>query len=323
MAYFKLEQNKKGLCAKIQVFSKDLETSKDKIYTKRIYNEKNLTEAKFEKFVEKYSREFEEEIQTAYKERNDKLKSRVLTFAQLGKEFIANIKTNLSISYYIRATDVVKRFNNYLESINLHKDPINVIKVRDVQMFLNSFQSYERCQEGSVKLIKDLPSKVNYRLLAQEKIIDRCTSYEMRRRRKHINSDKAKKICEIYGLTFNEYFEVVNTKTSYSTETIKGYRRVLRTIFNEALRYEWINKNPVCQTKVGAGSGNTSLREVHEKEVFSIQEAKDFIQTLNEMDDDFIFKKVVLKFMILTGVRIGEMCGLKWCDIDFTKKWFT
>ena len=54
--------------------------------------------------------------------------------------------------------------------------------------------------------------------------------------------------------------------------------------------------------------------------MFSIQEAKDFISALDEMDDDLIFKKTVLKFMLLTGVRIAEMCGLKWSDIDFNKK---
>ena len=31
-------------------------------------------------------------------------------------------------------------------------------------------------------------------------------------------------------------------------------------------------------------------------------------------------KKVILKFILLTGVRNGEMCGLRWSDIDFDKK---
>ena len=95
---------------------------------------------------------------------------------------------------------------------------------------------------------------------------------------------------------------------------------MLRTIFNEALRYDWITKNPVCQTKVGSGSGNVSLRSVHEKEVYTTFEAKEFIKALDKMDEDLIYKKTVMKFMLLTGVRIGEMCGIKWSDIDFNKK---
>ncbi len=320
MAYYKIEQNKKGLVAKIQVYSKDLETGKNKIFTKRIYNDKGLTDAKFEKLVEKCSIEFEEEVQEAYKNRTDKFKSRILTFDELGKEFIQNIKTNLSINYYLRATDVVARFNDYLQQANLHKEPISSINVRDVQLFLNSFQYYKTASDDKAKLKKELPKTVSFRLLDREKILDRCSSYNMRKRNGNIALSKAQKICELYGLKFDEYFIKIDNTRYYAVETIKGYRRVLRTIFNEAVRYDWITKNPVCLTKIGAGGGNTSLRTINEKEVFSFHETKDFINTINNMDDDLIYKKIVFKFMILTGVRIAEMCGLRWSDIDFDKK---
>lgn len=320
MANFKIETNKKGLVAKIQVFTKDAKTGKNKFVTKRVYNEKNLTEAKFEKYIEKISIKFEEEVQEAYRRQCDEYRNRILTFAQLGKEFVENIKKNLSISYYDRAKEVVKRFNQFLEDNGLSKEPISEIKVRDVQMFLNSFQTYQHNGSGNIRLKKDLPREYSWRLLAREKIIDRSSSYELKRNRKKITKEKALQICKFFNLEFSQYFEEVNKTVPYSTETVKGYRRILRTIFNEGVRYDWITKNPVCQTKVGAGSSNTSLRPVPEKEVFSIQETKDFISAIDNLDDDLIFKKTIFKFMILTGVRIAEMCGLKWSDIDFTRK---
>ena len=320
MAYYKIEENKKGLVAKIQVHTKDSKTGRPKIITKRLYNDKELTEAKFEKYVEKYSLQFEEDVLNSYKEESNRIKNKILTFEQLGNEFVQNIKTNLSMNYYLRARDVIQKFNDYLSNNNLNKEPISEIKVRDVQMFLNSFQTYQKHTSGTVKLKTELPKTINWRLLDREKIIDRSTSYELKRHRKRISKVKALQICTFYNLQFDKYFQEIDLSENYSTETIKGYRRVLRTVFNEALRYDWINKNPVCQTKVGAGSGNSSLRPIHEKEVFSIQEAKDFIANLDKMDDEFIFKKTVLKFMLLTGVRIAEMNGLKWSDIDFNKK---
>lgn len=77
------------------------------------------------------------------------------------------------------------------------------------------------------------------------------------------------------------YFEPVYKAKNYSPETIKGIRRVLRTLFNEAVRYEWITKNPVCGTKIGAGNSNISITAVTEKEVFSIAEAKQRIGVEN------------------------------------------
>lgn len=320
MASYKIQQTKKGLVAKVNVFTKDKETGKSKIITKRIYNEKNLSESKFAKFIEKESILFEQEVLNKIKNKESYQKDRVLTFEELSNEFLENIKRNLSISYYIKSKDTVTRFNKFLKEVHLSSEPISEIKVRDIQIFLNTFQSYKRQGYGKVKLKRDLPKGTNFRLLAREKIIPRNTSYDLRRGKRYITKEKALKICEFCNIDFNQFFEEKTASELYSAETIKGHRRVLRTIFNEAVRYDWITKNPVSQTKVGASSGNVSLRAVQGKEVFSIQETKDFIKTLEDMDEDLIYKKVILEFMILTGVRIAEMCGLKWCDIDFNKK---
>ena len=107
--------------------------------------------------VEKLSIEFEEDVLKAYKEETTVLRSKVLTFSELMKEWQANIKANLSISYYLRAQEVGRKFNAFLVEQHLEELP--------------------------------------------------------------------------------------NEKT-YAIKTIKGYRRVLRTLFNEAVRYEWIVKTP-------------------------------------------------------------------------------
>ena len=39
MASYKIETNKKGLVAKINIYTKDIDSGKNKIITKRVYNE--------------------------------------------------------------------------------------------------------------------------------------------------------------------------------------------------------------------------------------------------------------------------------------------
>lgn len=321
MAYFKITPNKKGeLQAKIQVSGKDLSTDKNKLFVKRVYNTDNLTEAKFRKQVEKLSIEFEEEVAKAYQEETTQLRSKVLTFSELMKEWKANIKANLSISYYLRAQEVEKRFGSFLKEQHLDDKPISVITVRDVQMFLNTFTQKGYKTIPTVKVKKDFPKTVNFRELARERIINRCSSYGMRRKGNPIERETALAICEHCGLDFNEYFEEVPSEKQYAAETVKGYRRILRTLFNEAVRYEWIVKNPVCSTKIGAGSSNTSLRAVPEKEVYSFKEAREFIGRLDGLPPEDIYKKIPLKLMLLTGMRLAEVCGLRWSEVDFTKK---
>lgn len=319
MAYYKITTNKKGeLVAKMQVYGKDLSTGERKLYVKRVYNENGLTEAKFKKFLDKEAIAFEEEVARAYREHDVSVKARVLTFHELMAEWKENIRINLSISYYERACEVEKKFNEYLKEVRLYDKPISEITVRDIQLFLNSFASkkYNLTLKLTAKLKNPLPKAVNFRQLAREGIIDRTRSYYMNHRDTHITQEVAHAICERYNLKYDDYFETVKNERSYAVETIKGYRRVLRTLFNEAVRYEWIAKNPVCGTKIGAGSSNTSLRAVPEKEVFSFKEAQEFLSMLDGLPDDIINQRVCIKLMLLTGIRNAELHGLRWSDVD-------
>ena len=323
MPYFKIEKNSKGeLIARIHIHTKDNITGKSKYVTKRIHNDQNLTEARFQRKVELFALEFENEVREAKNKYGQPQynRNRILTFKELSDEFLANVKANLSINYYEKSKRTIKLFNEYLEKYNLDMLPVNEIQVRDIQLFLNSFNNYNINNNDKYTLRKPLPNIVSYRLLAKEHIIDRSTSYNLKYRNGKIIYDKVKKICDFYNLDINEYFSKVDSLKGYSSQTIKGHRQIIRAVFSEAVRYDWIAKNPVSQTKIGSAAGNAALRPVEEKEVYSISEAKEFIKILDGLDYDFINEKTVIKFMLLTGVRLGEMCGIRWDDIDFEKK---
>lgn len=320
MAYFKIETDRKGrLKARIQVSGKDYETGKAKIFTKKVYNNDNLTEAKFRKQVDKIALAYEDEVLKAYTEQKSVVYNKVLTFSELAEEWVQTVKSNLSYNYYLHARDVTKRFNDYLITKRLDDKPLSEITVRDVQLYLNTFTSGYAKQVSVVRLKQELPKKVNFRKLARDGVITRCSSYGMRRKGNNITEETAKKICEACGLPFVEYFEMATVNHAYSPETIKGQRRVLRTLFNEAVRYDWITKNPVCSTKIGAGNSNSCLREVPEKEVYSFAEAKAFLKGLDDFSDEYIFKRIPLEIMLLTGLRLAEVCGLRWSDVDFER----
>ena len=186
-----------------------------------------------------------------------------------------------------------------------------------MQLYLDTFG--RKPQAGLVKLKKGLPEKVNFRELARQKIITANLAYRMKRLSKPIRTSTAQKICEFNKLDFDQYFEEVESDEFYAAEMVKGFRRVLRTIFNEAIRYDWTTKNPVCATKIGVGNNNISLRPVHEKEVFSITESQAFLQALDKLPEDMAYRVIPVKIMLLTGARIGEVHGLRWSDIDFDK----
>ena len=62
------------------------------------------------------------------------------------------------------------------------------------------------------------------------------------------------------------------------------------------------------------------LRAIDEKEVFSLLEMKLFLQALDDLSEGKMYQKISFKIMVLAGVRLSELCGLKWEDVDFEKR---
>ena len=120
-----------------------------------------------------------------------------------------------------------------------------------MQLYLDTFG--RKPQAGLVKLKKDLPEKVNFRELARQNILTSNSAYRLKKLNANIRVKTAENICAFYNLNIKEYFQPVESEEFYAAETIKGVRRVLRAIFNEAIRYDWMTKNPVCATKIGVG----------------------------------------------------------------------
>ena len=95
-----------------------------------------------------------------------------------------------------------------------------------------------------------------------------------------------------------------------SVNTIDGVHTVLHQVFDLALDDNYIRSNP-C---------DNVLRELKQSHVFKIEKRRgltrqeqDLFLKLTEND---IYHDLYL-FMLLTGIRIGELSALTWEDIDF------
>jgi integrase len=91
---------------------------------------------------------------------------------------------------------------------------------------------------------------------------------------------------------------------SVAAATKAKLRNIMSALFNHAIRYEWLDKNPISLVRQGA-------KRERIPEVLDVSEIKALLTQLQ-----YPYKAMVL-VAAATGLRVSELLGLKWQEIDF------
>ena len=219
-------------------------------------------------------------------------------------------------NYNIESTFIRKRGNNY----NVYIEYINEEGKRKQK----SLAKYETKKEAEKHLI-DLKSSINNNKFIISKditFIDRYKIYHEdssknfspstlpnRRSMMKVNIEPFFGQVKLQDVTPYMLQTFINkTYSEYSKDGAKTIVSVVKTVLNEAYRLKEISENPCHFVKTPA-----STKEGIERfEVYNKEEVKNIINKLNGSHIE-----IPILIMLSTGLRIGEVCGLRWQDIDF------
>jgi integrase len=128
--------------------------------------------------------------------------------------------------------------------------------------------------------------------------------------KKHLIEENPFADKEIAKITTENIDALYNLKLDegYSTSYIRKMHQMLNQAFNQAVKWKKISANPV----VDADPPSVKSEEMR---IWCIEEIQAF---LNQCRDERHYMTFLLA--IYTGMRRGEILGLKWSDIDFTRK---
>ena len=104
------------------------------------------------------------------------------------------------------------------------------------------------------------------------------------------------------------------------THVHKGNRvkHMAQRIFAHAVLKGFIEYNPVTQL-----SGAKALKATRTKHHASLTDPKGFAVLLRDIDqlsDKQVYSKPILKLLTLTFARVGDICAMRWADIDLNAK---
>lgn len=128
-------------------------------------------------------------------------------------------------------------------------------------------------------------------------------------RGENTTSGSAKKICEGLSLKLADAFEPIDKNAVLSDSTILHHHRLISSILNTAVEWQIIFANPAERVK------SPRVNRV-EANYLDEDQVKRLIQSLES--EPIIYRTIII-LLIYSGLRRGELCGLKWSDIDFDK----
>lgn len=99
----------------------------------------------------------------------------------------------------------------------------------------------------------------------------------------------------------------------HGPSSVRRYHAVLSAALSQAVRWQWLPANPAAQATL-------PVMPTAQLEAISIEDVGKLIESAEAANPRFA---MLMKLGILTGARRGELCALRWRDVDLDKGWIT
>ncbi len=127
---------------------------------------------------------------------------------------------------------------------------------------------------------------------------------------KNVSRKTAEKVSAAVGLAFsNAFVEHTKKDGKLNNNSVIRYQAMLSSIFKKGVQWGLINENP-CSRAEHPKAEEIDVRVLTEEEIPKLMDA------LSDAPPQY---SVITQLALLLGARRGEICALRWSDIDFEK----
>lgn len=128
------------------------------------------------------------------------------------------------------------------------------------------------------------------------------------RKGNNVNQANAEKLAAALDMPLSELFDIVGgAEKSLSGTTIQHYHRLISVILHTAVEWGVLFSNPCDRTQ-------TPKADIKEAKYIDETQANALLQALNSADETHC---AIIRLLLFTGMRRGEILGLRWSDVDF------
>lgn len=123
-----------------------------------------------------------------------------------------------------------------------------------------------------------------------------------------VSRASAEKVARAAGVIFSKAFtEQTKEGGKLNGNTVQHYHRMLSSVFTKAVQWGIVEDNPVKRAEPPKG-------EAVEVSYLEEADAARLLAALHDVPPQY---SAMVQLGLFTGMRRGEICGLRWSDIDF------
>lgn len=208
-----------------------------------------------------------------------------------------------------------KTFRSYTENLVKINAALGHIKLCDLKpTHINAF--YKNLQEAGMRdattaICKlDLVAHLQDQQLSVSKFaaaagLSRST-IKAAMEKKHIAKESAEKIAAAMGTKLTTAFTLERDMEPLAAATVLAYHRTLSAVLTKAVQWGYLNTNPADRAE---------KPKLGRKEAAYLDEA-DARRLLELLQGEPIRWRALITFDLLSGLRRGELLGLRWQDVD-------
>ena len=215
-----------------------------------------------------------------------------------------------------------KTVDGYRRMLTRINQSIGHIKLRELKTgHLNSF--YANLQEEGMRQDTKCWACVDLATIAKSRNLTRVRLADMTGLSvytvsaalagKNVNTDSAGRISKALGYSRADIFTEEAQTDTLDANTVRGYHRVISSILTKAVKWGYIPYSPAA---------NAELPKLDTKEAVCLDEA-DARRLLELLQNEPIKYRAAITFDLLSGLRRGELLGLRWSDVDFENETVT
>lgn len=125
-----------------------------------------------------------------------------------------------------------------------------------------------------------------------------------------ISIANAKLLASVMGKPLESAFEINRDMSPLSPVTIHTYHRVLSAVFYRAVKWGYIPENPAARADLPSLAGRRA----------NYLDDADARKLLQLLQNEPIKWRAVISFDLMSGLRRGELLGLRWDDVDLDRQ---